>query len=134
MGCKKPLVRACGFVRKDCTVTGPYSSECKGEFEAQKKGDSENISPGFKEGRAAEVTDAAGERSRVEAEEGHCEPVCCRVLRLTLCDREPYLKLRHRAKDGYSLMEGIMVSLVGMVENEMHTLIIGGLCSLIRRV
>lgn len=79
-------------------------------------------------------SDFAGEHGELETEQGPCKPVCRGMLQLTPCSWEQCLKLQYHADDRYNLLDGSVVSRASMVEDNEHTKINGGFCSLVRRV
>lgn len=77
VGCKWPLGRRCGAVRKVCTVTGPYCEECEDKSGSREHVNDESGPSHIKSGRATGEGGFAGERGDAETEQGHWESVYC---------------------------------------------------------
>lgn len=95
---------------------------------------SESAPSGTNEGGARRESDSAKEGGNVKRERDRFERIYRTKLHPTSCDWEQGLKLERRAKHKYDLVDSLLESRAGMVRDEGHTQVIGGLASLTGRV
>lgn len=112
----------------------PYCREYESRSESREDVDIECALSGNEEGGARVRRDFAGERSEVRREPGCWELVCCGELDMTASEWERYLELGYVAENRYDLVDVVLVSRPSMREDGEFTEVIGGLCSLIRRL
>lgn len=115
-------------------MTDTYCGKCEDRPESQENVDSESAPSAIGEGIAREESDPTGERGKVETEQDFCKLFCRGEPHLAPCDWQRYLKLGYQAKDRYNLVDGTLLSRVGMVEGDEHTKVICGSGSLLGQV
>lgn len=99
VGCKWPLERRCGVVKRNCTITGLYCGKCERRSKGRESANSESVPSGIDKDGAAEGSDFAGKSGKVKREQNLFNPVCRGELHLIMCDWKQFLELEHLAKD-----------------------------------